>query len=67
MLYVKTNISNNIEIKVDLYDDEIYTQCTKCGKEIQVDNETLALMFKYGDLASSSLTCYKCAEKNKAV
>lgn len=23
MFYIKTNISNNVEIKVDLYDDEI--------------------------------------------
>ena len=39
MFYIKTSISNSIELKVDLYTDEIYTQCPKCGKEIQLEAE----------------------------
>ena len=63
MLYAKTNLSNNTEIKIDLYDDEIYAQCTKCGKEIQVDNETLIQILKDGDLAGTSLMCNECSAK----
>lgn len=65
MFYVKTNLNKNIEIKVDLYDDEIFTQCPKCGKEIQVDNETLANILKDADLSSTSLYCEKCSKEVK--
>lgn len=63
MLYIKTNISDNIEIKVDIYDDEIFTQCPKCGKEIQVETEVLKKILEDGDLASSSLYCEKCSKE----
>lgn len=62
MFYVKTNLNKNIEIKVDLYDDEIFTQCPKCGKEIQVDNETLANILKDADLIGTSLYCVECSK-----
>lgn len=63
MFYVKTNISDDVEIKINLYDDEIYTQCPKCGKEMQVETEDLKLVLKDGDLASSSLYCEKCSKE----
>lgn len=63
MLYVKTSISDNVEIKVDLYDDEIYTQCIKCGKEMQVETEVLKKVLEDGDLASTSLICEKCSKE----
>lgn len=62
MFYVKTNISDDVEIKVDLYDDEIFTQCPKCGKEIPVETEDLKLVLKDGDFASSSLYCEECSK-----
>lgn len=46
MFYIKTNISNGVEIKIDLFEDEIYTQCPKCGKEIQINSEELADIVK---------------------
>ena len=63
MLYVKTNISSDVQIKVDLYDDEIYTQCPKCGKEMQVETEVLKQILEDSDLASSSLYCEKCSKE----
>ncbi len=63
MFYIKTNISDNLEIKVDLYDDEIYTQCPKCGKEIQAETEVLKQVLEDGNLASSSLYCEKCSKE----
>lgn len=63
MFYVKTNLNENIEIKVDLYDDEIFTRCPKCGKEIQVEKETLANVLKVGDLAGTSIYCEKCLKE----
>lgn len=62
MFYIKTNISDDVELKVDLYDDEIYTQCTECGKEIQIEKEELIDILQNGDLASTSIKCEQCAE-----
>lgn len=63
MFYIKTNISSDVEVKVDLYKDENYTQCPKCGKEIQIETEVLKQVLEDGDLASSSLYCEKCSKE----
>lgn len=63
MFYVKTEINDNIEIKVDLYDDEIFTRCPKCGKEIQVETQSLRTILNGGNLASSSLCCKECSKE----
>lgn len=63
MFYVKTKISDDVEVKVDLYDDEIYTQCPKCGKEIQVETGELNQVLENGDLANSSLYCENCSKE----
>ena len=65
MFYIKTSISNSIEIKVDLYEDEIYTQCPKCGKEIQLETEELANIIKDQALASTSVYCEQCSKEVK--
>lgn len=65
MFYVKTNISNNAEIKVELYEDEIYTHCYECGKEIQVDTDILINIWTTdGDLSSTSIKCKECSKKD---
>ncbi len=62
MFYIKTKIADNLEIKVDLYGDEIYTKCGKCGKELEVDTETLEKVLKHGDLVSTTMYCDKCSK-----
>lgn len=62
MFYIKKKIDNDIELRVDLYDDEIYTKCPKCGKEINVETEDLKLVLKEGDLSSSTLYCEECSK-----
>ena len=49
MFYVKKEIGNDIVVKIDLYDDEIYTHCPICGEEIQIDGEFLAEILNGGD------------------
>lgn len=64
MFYVKTQINEHIEIKIDLYDDEIFTQCPDCGVELEVDNETLIAVLKDdGDFPSTSIYCKECSKK----
>ncbi len=62
MFYLKKKVNGDVELKIDLYDDEIYTICPKCGKELQVGNETLAGVLKDCDLASTSLYCEECSK-----
>lgn len=64
MFYVKTQIAN-IEIKIELYDDEIFTSCNNCGKEIEVDSQALISVLQDGDLASTSLACVECTSKSR--
>lgn len=66
MLYLKTKINNHIEIKVDLYDDEIFTMCPECGIEHEVDTEMIISILKNGgDFSSTSVYCSDCSKSNK--
>ncbi|GMA50183.1 hypothetical protein GCM10025857_15400 [Alicyclobacillus contaminans] len=57
MFYLKTEHDGK-PIQVDIYDDEIYTRCSNCGKEFQVDTELLRqVLSDGGDFASTSLSC----------
>lgn len=62
MVYIKSKISDNAEIKIDLYDDEIYTQCPKCGREMQVETEILRELLKDGCLVGVSIYCSECSK-----
>lgn len=66
MFYIKTKITDDVEVKINLYDDEIYTTCPKCGKEMQVTTEDIKLVFMEGDFSSSSLLCEDCSSKWEA-
>ena len=64
MLYIKTQISENVEIKVDLYEDEIFTQCPMCAKEMQVDFDELKdSLNQGGDYSSTVWYCEECSPK----
>jgi len=60
MFYTKAKIGE-AEIRLPLYDDEIYTTCDTCGREIAFDSSELAdLIVNGGDLASTTVTCENC-------
>jgi translation initiation factor 2 beta subunit (eIF-2beta)/eIF-5 len=56
VLYIKTKLNDQVEIKIDLYEDEIFTTCPVCGKEHQVDAK------KIEDWVGTSVSCgsYEC-------
>lgn len=62
MIYTKTQLSENIEIKVNIYGDELYCNCPDCGKESKVEFELLLVVLKEGADFSSSPVCKECAE-----
>lgn len=58
MFYVKIKDGEKV-IKEELTDENIFTMCPECGKEIQVD---LAEIFPDGeiDLFGTSIMCKEC-------
>lgn len=63
MFYIKTSLTEDIEIKVNLYDDEIYTQCPNCGKEIEVQPSTLKTVIEEdGLLTGTTIYCDDCGK-----
>ena len=64
MIYLKKNIGNEAEIKVNICGDEFYCTCPDCGREVQLDSETLKEIIcddKY-DFASTSVYCEDCSK-----
>lgn len=67
MFYVKTKINDSIEMKVDLYDDEIFTACPKCGREIQLEPKEIAnILVGDGEFASTSVCCSDCSKNDQS-
>lgn len=60
MVYIKTNI-NGVETKVDIYSDELYSTCPKCGKEVNLTDDMLKDTVNEGDFASTSWYCDECS------
>lgn len=64
MLYIKAKINDQVELKVDLYEDEIFTACPICGNEIPVDTDELVSIIQSGaDFAGTSIYCNGCYPK----
>lgn len=66
MLYIKTKINDQVEMKVDLYEDEIFTDCGDCGKPMQVDFDEIVDIRKSGfDLVGTTFFCEECSVKKE--
>ena len=59
MIYLKTTFQGK-PITVNIYDDEIYSRCSNCGKEFQVDGDRIReFLEEGGDFSSVALSCCK--------
>ncbi|MFD1776699.1 hypothetical protein [Paenibacillus rhizophilus] len=57
MIYLKTEV-DGVEREIEIYYDEIFTRCFKCGKELPVDREMIIGMLKDGcSFADTSFSC----------
>lgn len=66
MIYVKKQFED-MTIKFDLYEDEVFSSCPVCGKEHSVEPEELADLINQGnDFSGTIYYCNECAEKKKA-
>lgn len=62
MFYIKTKLPSGKTVKTEITDENVYTRCPECGREIPVD---LAKVFSdgEGDLFSTSIICSACTKK----
>jgi hypothetical protein len=62
MFYLKTKLANGKVVKTDITDENLFTRCPDCGRELPVD---LVEVFSdgEGDLFSTSIICSTCTKK----
>ena len=60
MFYVKENINDAVEIKVELNDENVFCTCPACGKEVAVDL-SVEIAAGIGDMYGTAVLCDKCA------
>ena len=66
MFYIKAKLTENVEVKVPMYDNRIYTQCPDCGTEHAVEIADIArIIHEGGDFVNTSVYCEKCSKKEK--
>lgn len=62
MFYLKTKLATGKVIKTDITDENVFTRCPDCGRELPID---LVEVFSdgEGDLFSTSIVCSTCTRK----
>ena len=66
MIYVKKQLAEGATVQINLAEnDEFYTYCYECGKEIEATEEVLDDFsgFLFG---ANRIFCAKCTEKRRA-
>lgn len=63
MIYLKTELKDGKELKIDVYGDEFYCLCPGCGKEVHLDDEMVKHCASDGDFGSTSFYCKECTKK----
>ncbi len=68
MLYTKIQLNDHMEVKVDLYEDQIFSTCPKCSKEEPVDTKMIIdILSDGGDFSGTSIYCEQCTKEWKVV
>lgn len=62
MFYVKENINDALEVKVEITDENVFCHCPRCGKEVKVDLNDFFGDEEF-DLYSTGLLCSDCSRK----
>lgn len=61
MFYVKEELKDGVEIHIEITDENVYSTCPLCGKEVALD---LTEVFSDGDadLFATSVLCDTCSK-----
>lgn len=62
MFYVKERLNDAMEVVVDINDENVFSHCIHCGKELPVNLEDLFADSSV-DLSSTGVVCTTCAGK----
>lgn len=62
MFYIKQKLGQDLEMKVDIHDKNVFTRCPYCGTEVGVDLAEV-LSDKESDLYSTAVVCATCTKK----
>lgn len=62
MFYVKAQINDAVELITEIHDDNVFTQCPECGREIAIDLVEL-LQGGESDLYGTAVYCAKCSSE----
>ena len=62
MFFVREQISDSVQVKVEIHDDNVFCSCPSCGCEVGVD---LSELLSDGDcdLYGTAVYCYKCSKR----
>jgi len=60
MFYVRKRLGDGVEMRIELYDDEIYTPCTVCGREMNYGPAELADIIREAGVGGTSVICGNC-------
>lgn len=65
MLYIKSRLNDQVEIKIDICEDEIFTSCAGCAKELEVTEKDLIDILHSDDMdfKGTSWFCPDCTKK----
>jgi len=63
MFYVKTKIGEGTNITTEITDENTYTRCIDCGREIQMDLDE-AIVDGHLDLFGMGIRCEDCSYKH---
>jgi len=62
MFYTKTQLPGGKVVKTEITDENVYTHCPDCGRELSVDLVEV-IEDGEGDLVSTSIICSACTRK----
>lgn len=62
MFYVKEKLSDAADVIVEITDENVFTRCPGCGKEVNID---ISELFSDGesDLYGTAVYCEECSQK----
>lgn len=66
MFFVRTTVGDGFPVEIELYEDEIFTYCLGCEKEMRPSHKELIDILTDGDFCGTSLICsQECTEEWK--
>ncbi len=64
MIYIKKDYGSALELRIDVYEDEFYCTCPRCGKEVHLDEKMLKELVNCDcDFVGTAFLCNECSSQ----